>query len=166
MQVSSINDINQLQVSSSLKFPAQNIIPIPPFMMNRLSLVIQASLGNSKNVLFEAIIAIREFNKEMPKIIEAVEEARTSCQELLFWLYLANKHKVYSIPIIACCDVRTLTHFKALERAHLSQDIRPNQVPNQDQNQVPFLQDIKKPLKVIANSSSMIRDYLDKLTDM
>lgn len=43
IKTTSINDIDQLQVSSSTKYTARNIIPIPPFMINRLSLTIQAT---------------------------------------------------------------------------------------------------------------------------
>ena len=70
-----------------------------------------------------------------------------SCKYFLFWLYLlVNKNKVYSTPMIACCDVRVQTHFNLLEKAHLvqnwkSQDINGDNLPHNN---------IEKPLEVIA----------------
>ena len=64
--------------------------------------------------------------------------------------------------MIACCDVRVQSHFKTLEKANLTRNL-----PTQDSsNNSRSHQDMQKPLEVIANSSSITRDYLDKLTEM
>ena len=164
MAIRSPNEIDRLQVSPALSYTARNIIPIPPFMINRLSLTIQATQGDSKAVLIEAINSMREFDDEMSRIVgEEIESAKDSCRDLIFWLFLVTKNKVYSTPMIACCDVRVQSHFKTLEKANLTRSL-----PIQDSNHISSQsqQDIQKPLEVIANSSSITRDYLDKLTEM
>ncbi len=68
LKVKSINDIDQLQLSSSIKY--------------RLSTTIQATQGDSKAVLYEAITSIREVNEEMQQISETIKEAESSCIDL------------------------------------------------------------------------------------
>lgn len=65
MKVTSISDTKQHQLSLCTKYTARNIILIPPFMINRLSLVIQATQGNSKAALLEAIAPIHDFDEEI-----------------------------------------------------------------------------------------------------
>ena len=122
MRVTSISKIDHLQISISMKFTARNILPIPPFMVNRLSMTIQETLRDNKAVLLEAINLIREFNKEMHKIGETVEDAKNSCKDLLFCLFLINRNKVYSVPMIACCNIRMQSHFKGLEKQYLANE--------------------------------------------
>ena len=131
-------------------------------MVNRLSMTIQETLRDNKAVLLEAINLIREFNKEMHKIGETVEDAKNSCKDLLFCLFLINRNKVYSVPMIACCNIRMQSHFKGLEKQYLANEHSVIWEPIQVSTQ----QDIQTPLEVITNSSSITHDYLDKLTQI
>ena len=105
MAITSTTNVDQLQASTSVKYSARNIIPIPLFMANRLSLTIQATQGDSRAVLVEAVNLVREFDNEFLNSNESVEGAKESCKDLLFWLFLVTRNKVYSIPMIACCDI-------------------------------------------------------------
>lgn len=110
----------------------------------------------------EAVLAIHEFDNEMQQIGEAVEEDMNSCKDLLFWLYLVNKNKIYSTLIIEYCNIHMQAHFKALEKVHLVQET----TMQQNSNQAFTHQDIENPLEIIANSSSITWDFLDGLTQM
>lgn len=68
IKTASTTNIERLQVSESLRNTARNVIPIRPFMVNRLSLAIQATQGGSKAVLIEAIKSIRKFDNKMIRI--------------------------------------------------------------------------------------------------
>ena len=165
LNVNTIKQLDLLQLSSTRNFLARNIILIPPFMVNRLSIIIQESRCNRKKVLLEAVKYINQFDNKMEQIKETIENAMDSCQDSLSWLFLAMKNKVYSDPMIAYSDVVIQLHFKKLEKMHLNTIsnevvIATNNLASTESH------DIQKPLEIIANSSSITRDYLDKLTQM
>ena len=114
LELRNVNEIDQIQVSNDTRYQARNIIPIPPFMINKISLAIQRSQGESKEVLIAAIAAIaaiKEVDIAIETIDENMEKASNSCGDLLHWLFLAAKNKIYSILMMACCDVQMQIHF-------------------------------------------------------
>ena len=164
LEIRNINEIDQVQISNETKYQARNIIPIPPFMINKLSLAIQQSQGESKAVLFTAIEAIRDFDTATESIEEHTETASDSCGDLLHWLFLVTKNKIYSIPTMACCDVQMQVHYRNMEKTHLTQDQPVTPIVTQASSSDQGL--IQRPLEIIASSSSVTREYLDKLTQI
>ena len=165
LKVNTIEDINNLQNSPNEKFSARNVIPIPPFMLEKLDQVIQKNKGQCKLALLAAIESVRTFDRATEDITEiGVETARSSCRDILYWLFLANKNKIYSVPTMGCIEVEVHDHFRQLEHSRISSASDLNQTPITSQPQVH--QDLQRPLEIIANSSSHTRDYLDKLTQM
>ena len=131
LELRNVNEIDQIQVSNKTRYQARNIIPIPPFMINKISLAIQRSQGESKEVLIAVIEAIKEFDIATKTINENMEKASDSFGDLLHWLFLAAKNKIYSIPMMACCDVQMQIHFRNIEKVYLTQE-HPNN-PNSNQ---------------------------------
>ena len=127
-------------------------------------MAIQRSQGDSRETLMTTIEAIHEFDNEIESTAENREKASDSCGDLLHWLFLAVKNKIYSVPMIACCDVQMQMHFNNIERIHLHQD----QYMLPINNRLPPMehQELQRPLEIIANSSSITREYLDKLTQI
>ena len=68
------------------------------------------------------------------------------------------------IPMIACSDVTIQKHFQELERTHLSNNQPESRA--QVMNASSSNPDITRPLKMIANSSDITRDYLDRQTQL
>ena len=110
----------------------------------------------------EAIRCVRDFNDENDLLDKKIEKAKDSCQDLLSWLYLAMKNKAFSVLMIACSDITIQKYFQELERAHLSKT--QFEIMDPATNSSSSNQDITRPLEVIANSSNITRDYLDRLT--
>ena len=163
LQVQDLNQLDQLIASNDKKYTARNVIPVPPFMLSKISDIIQEFSGDSKRILLGVIQCVREFDEEN-EALEEVEQAKISCQDLLSWLYLATKNKVYSVPMIACSDVTIQRHFQQLERSNLI-GAQPRTTATTT-NHVPEQQNISRPLEVIANSSNLTRDFMDKLTQL
>ena len=129
LEIRGTNKIDQLQVSADTRYQARNVIPIPPFMLKKISATIQRSKGDSKEVLLTAVKAIIEFDTEINTNGDDTEKASESCGDLLHLLFLVVKNKIYSTPIIVCFDVQVQTHFKNLEKLHLNQN-QPNTTNN------------------------------------
>ena len=91
-------------------------------MTNRISSAIQTSQGDSREVLISAIKAVKKFDTEIDTINRDIERASESCGDLLHWLFLATKIKIYLVLMTACCDVQIQIHFKNIERIYLNQN--------------------------------------------
>ena len=84
LKANTIEDINNLKNSPNDKFSARNVIPIPPFMLERLDQVIQKNKGQCKLALLAAIERVRTFDNVTDGITErGVETARSSCRDIL-----------------------------------------------------------------------------------
>jgi len=92
----------------------------------------------------------------------AIEKAKDSCHHILGWLYLVSKLKVNPIPTMGCCEIIVKEHYQKVESFHINK-LSSQNLPNQG---IPLTQDFTKPLEIIANSSTITREYLDKLTQM
>ena len=160
LNAKTIEDINNLQLSTTKRFSARNVIPIPPFMLDKLDETIRKHRGLCKLVLLTAIKSIKEFDTATSTIKET-EPAASSCEDIIYWLFLASKNKIYSVPTMGCIETEVHDHFRQLEQSQLLtiQDTNhlttpPSQNPNQD---------LQRPLEIIASSSSHTKDYLDRL---
>lgn len=161
MNIRNIHDIENTQVSDEKKISLRNFIPIPPFLLKEIDSTIGATQGDSRCVLLKAIDMIGEFDKAVDENGGVVEKAIDTCGDLLIWLYLVIQGKVETTPLLGCCDEMVREYYMKLERFCLHQDAMGDVNSNQ-----PRQEDITKPLEIIANSSSVTRDYLDKLTQM
>ena len=118
--------------------------------------------GESQQILLQAIKTIKEFDEEVELAVdEIIEQARSSCEHLLHWLYLASKGKINSTPTIGCSVLEVRQLFKNMEMAAgiSKQSLATSPTSNTSS-------DIQKPLEIIAASSSSTQDFLSKLTQI
>ena len=117
------SDIENLKVSDTETYLPRNFIPVPPFLYEATSEAIDRSGGCIVAVLLQVIEEILEFDDidgddESENLPE--ENAKTSCEELLYWLYLAHKAKVYATPSVGCSNRVLNKKFQALTEMELS----------------------------------------------
>ena len=80
-------------------------------MLEKLDQVIHQNRGKCQLALLAAIRSINAFNNAVDSIKEEVEIAKSSCQDILYWLFLASKNKIYSVLTMDCIEVEVHTHF-------------------------------------------------------
>ncbi len=162
MKATTMDEINNLVPEESIKFTARSVIPIPPFLLEIMDTSINASRGCSKMTLLEVIDAIKDYDSNIISIGGiTLEKAQDSCDHLLHWLYLVSQEKITHTPTMGCCDETVREYYNKVELIHLNIVSR-----NQSNTPSPTSQDFTRPLEIIANSSSVTRDYLDKLTQI
>jgi len=98
----------------------------------------------------------------MKRLIEdnIFETATDTCSDILYWIYLATKGKINSIPIVGCSVKEVRLHFKMLEKM-----INVNKT-KKDTTKEDIAYSIQRPLEMIAASSSSTQDFLSKLTQI
>ena len=162
MNATTMGDIDNLVIDESNKFTGRSFIPIPPFMLEPIDRAIDASRGCSKTTLLEVINTIKDYDSNLVSIEGiTLEKAEESCEYLLHWLYLVSQEKIVPTPTMGCCDETVREYYNNLEMIHLKTENR-----NQVTTPSPVSGELTRPLEIIANSSSVTRDYLDKLTQI
>ena len=100
-----VSDIENVNVNDSCEFLPRNVIPIPPFLLNRISSTIERTDGNGIAVLLAVIEEITDYDDTVVDNEEPqTEDARTSCIDIVYWLYLTMKGKIYSTPTLGCSN--------------------------------------------------------------
>ena len=166
MTIESVNDYRNLKTSTKMKFPARNFIVIPPFMIYKLNEAILQHDGDSTQVLLAAVKVIKEFDEHVPQNMNEItlEKANDTCMDIVFWLYLASKGKIKSIPTVGCSNREVRKHFDTIEL-----QIKKNELEKRNSDQASMLDlssSIQRPLEIIATSSSSTQDFLSKLTQL
>ena len=111
-----MEDYVNLKPSLNNYFTARNFVPIPPFMLNTINQSMMDSDGDNKKILTDVIQIIREYNREISEMRDgSIEPAVDTCSDILFWLYLASKSKINSIPTIESLVKGVCLHFKMIE---------------------------------------------------
>ena len=126
-------------------FSAWNIISIPPFLLQVISNKIIKYYGDSNEVLISVIQKVKEFDTNLNKNKDREERETVSnlCHHILHWLFLTTKNKTKSTPIVGCSIKEIQKYFKDIQQ---------------------MIDSFRRPLKMIAASSSTTQDFLYKLT--
>ena len=164
LAVTSINEVDALTNGQQTTFTPRNFIPVPPFLVTQISSIISEKDGNAKEVLIEVARVIKEFDTKHSNDAEYTEKARQKCRPILAWLFLTIKEKINAIPTMGCNNRSMIRSLKALEDLHLnsSKDKPTNKV---NSNSTENLESIfKRPLEILATSSSATNDFVQKLS--
>ena len=164
MKINSNEDYKHLKSSKDSYYTARNFIPVPPFLLNKISNAIAEYDGDSKQVLTRTIQVIKDFDNQVDELEdENIKKVDITCTDLLHWLFLATKGKINSIPTIACSVKEVRKHFSEMQKLYKIEGHMnvPNKQPIQD-----IILNMQKPLEIIAASSSSTQDFLSKLTQL
>ena len=131
-------------------------------MLFELNEAMQLYDEDSSQLLTRAIKVMKEFdNKIEAANDETIKKERSSCEDILHWLYLSSKGKTNSTPTVACSIKEVRMHFSNLEKLEGLNQTTTAPPSNFNQNT-----NVQKPLDIIAASSSSTQDFLRKLTQM
>ena len=102
-------DIENLVPNDDHKFFPRNFVPIPPFLLNKVNTTLERTEGNGMATLLAVIEEIVDFDdtiidNESEVDNDQTEDARESCIDLVYWLWLTTKSKVYAIPTLGCSN--------------------------------------------------------------
>ena len=89
------DDIKNLKTSDTCAYTPQNIIPVPPFLIDPINEGIESSNGDTTTILLTVIQELVDFDDLMEDGDLTLENARTSCIDLVYWLYLCIQGKIY-----------------------------------------------------------------------
>ena len=160
LNVSSVDDVNALVVGTTTYKP-RNFVPIPPFMLESMNKSIAESNGDTKRVLVDAARVIKDFDT-LHASDDGFEKAKSKSKDILFWLYSVIADKVGKTPTIGCTNKLLLSKFNELNSRTFGNQNSKNNV---DLSKNLDLM-LKRPLEVLASSSSATQDYLQKLTQI
>jgi hypothetical protein len=94
-----------MTVNDTCQFLPRNFVPIPPFLLDRINTTIDLTDGNGIAVLLAVIEEITDYDdtvvdKEVSDDESQTEDVQTSCIDIVYWLYLTMKGKIYSTPTL------------------------------------------------------------------
>ena len=165
-------DIEKLIPNDDHEYFPRNFVPIPPFLLNKVNTTLELTEGNGLATLLAVIEEIVDYDdtiidNESEDNNDQTENARESCINLVYWLWLAVKSKIYAIPTLGCSN-RTMRDFmRELEARNLdTQDslLDPNQISQSQATQ--SLASLQTPIDIIAANSATTQDALVKLTEL
>ena len=158
------NDYRNLKASTNDKFASRNFIPIPPFLLQVVSDTLVRTDGDSKEVLLAVIKCINDFDNEVTNNGTGKELAKDSCGDILHWIFLASKNKVKSTPTVGCSVKEVRARFNDIQNI-IGNETQVQVIQPASTNQ-DLSTSIKRPLEMIAASSSSTQDFLCKLTQI
>ena len=92
LKVTTVEEIDNLQVSTAQKFKPRNFVPVPPFLVNSISSAISASKGNAKVVLLATVPAIMDFDASHIGDDEYYRQSEVQAFTLLAFLSHSKQH--------------------------------------------------------------------------
>ena len=130
--------------------------------------LISKSNGDSAAALVTVVKAIKDFDLEFSSDPEYQDKAKSSCKDIVFWLYLVSKDEqaIASIPSMGCTNEKLAAILKKLTLTSLSSD---HTTTKHQENSSFFDQvekSLKRPFEVLAASSSSTSDFIEKLTQL
>jgi len=153
--------LNIVSNGSNSAFCPRNFIPIPPFLLDTIDKTIEEDEGDPSHMLVNIINEIIDFDDL--DFENNQEKAKSLCMDLLNWLFLVIKKKIYSIPTIGCSHRKMRDNFRSLEATTFGCPVASS--PNLISPTVDFSQ-LKTPLELIATSQASTQEVLSKLTEM
>jgi len=160
LKVTTVEEIDNLQVSTAQKFKPRNFVPVPPFLVNSISSAISASKGNAKVVLLATVAAIMDFDASHIGDDEYKDIASQKCKPLLFWLFLAIQDNAFVHPVQSegCGSVKVVKEFEKTIMDSLNGG-------NSD-NSGSHLLSLKRPLEVMAASVTSTQFLLQSMSQI
>ena len=163
LNVSSVEEVDNLTDSATVTYKPRNLIPIPQFLIETIQNSISKSNGNSKLMLIECVKKIKEFDIEHTNDDDYTDKARSKSKDILLWLYLVCKisDKIDAVPVIGCNEKVA----KALSEVK-QKCLKDNNNNNTDNIHAQVEQSLKRPFEVLATSASSTSDFMEKLTQL
>jgi hypothetical protein len=163
--ITTVETVNNLQLSATITYKPRNFIPIPPFLLKVVHETIAEHNGDATYVLLNSAKAIVKFDNDHADDEEFKDRAKVNCKDFLFWLYLVttNSASIAPTPIMGCSNERVATHFKDIESNSLV--TQPN-MSNPAAMSTAVGESLKRPFEVLATSASTTADFVEKLTHL
>ena len=159
--------VANLTTGTRTTYKARNFIPIVPFMLNDIAEAIRDNDGSAAQVLVQAAQSIKTFDTDHANDADYTEKAKQQCKDILSWLYLVatDSTKISATPTKGCTNIGMVTTLNGIT----SECLTPNK-PSPNKTSRLLAQDLqnqlKRPLDLIAASTSSNQDYLRKLTQI
>ena len=164
-KVTSLANVEALELSATITYLPRNFIPIPPFLLGIVHKSIADYNGDAKQVLLASAKAITAFDITHAGDDEYKDKAKPKCKDFLFWLYLVSKNHelIQPTPAMACSNEVVARKFKDIETELLS-------LPSNDNNTAAMStamgESLKRPFEVLATTASTTADFVEKLTQL
>ncbi len=84
LKIKSLKNLGNLETAGMASYSAQNIIPIPPFMLNREEQVTRAAEGRYTVIIFDVINLIIRFDEELTLDLPELEFGKGVVQRPAF----------------------------------------------------------------------------------
>lgn len=163
LAVETEDDVKSLVVGQTTVFNPRNFTPVPPFLVDTISISISTNDGNSRMVLIDTAKAIKAFDTTHATDTNYKEKAKSKSKDILAWLYLVGEDKVHSTPTMGCNSRPLLTEFQNLDSKILNQvdltNARSNVNTSKEIESI-----LKRPLEILATSSCSTHEFMDRLT--
>ena len=108
LAVKTVEEVEKMVVSATVKFNPRNFTPIPPFLLETIHEVIESKNGDTKQVLIQVARKIKEFDTAHANAVAYKDKAKTKCKDILYWLYLTSveSNAIAAVNTIACSNTR------------------------------------------------------------
>ena len=159
------DSVSTMAISATIKYKARNFIPIPPFLLGTVHTAIANHNGDAAQVLVESAKAISAFDTEHAGDDTYQDKAKTSCKDLLFWLFLVSvdNASIDTVPVMGCSNELVATKFRALEANLLA---LPTNTTTANEMSTAVGDTLKRPFEVLATTASTTADFVEKLTQL
>ena len=160
--INTAEDIENL-TNSTTRVKVRNFIPVPPFLVEVIHKSINEFDGDVKQILFQSIKAIEEFDKVHSGDNDYKEKAKSKCKDIVFWLYLVfvDSPEIKPVQVSSCTNETMVSALNDISHSCLSNsknvsDIISSQVERS----------LKRPFEVLASSSASTIEFMERLTQL
>ena len=162
LAVKTSEEVDNLNVSATVKFRARNFIPIPPFLLESIHETIATANGDSKKVLIQVVQKIKDFDTAHADDDKFTDKAKSKCKEVLYWLYLvsAGSEAIAAVNTIGCNNDVIMNRMMDIGVRSLQQDKYVDSIDIATQVEA----SLKRPFEVLAATSTSTTDFMEKLT--
>ena len=162
--VTSLANIEALELSATISYLPRNFIPIPPFLLGTVQESIATHNGDAKQVMLSSAKAITAFDITNAGNDEFKDKAKGKCKDFLFWLYLVSKDNdaILPTPTIGCSNEAVARKFREIENDSLA---KTQNGTASDMSEA-VGESLKRPFEVLATTASTTADFVEKLTQL
>ena len=162
LAVTSIEEVDALVPGTRSWYTPRNFVPVPPFLIDSISKSISTAEGDSNQALVDAVKSIKDFDTTHSNDAEYRDKAKSKCKDFLAWLFLVGKNGVEATPTMGCNNREMIEMLKSIESTALvSKNHGVNELRNNDLEKI-----LKRPLEILASTSSSTHDFMHKLTQI
>ena len=160
MNCTSLQEVENLQASTSQSIRARNFIAVPPFLVKVLGDSIETNKEDTNKIFWDVIVAIKEFDEAHKDDADFKEKASMKCKLLLHWLFVASRddaanNRIDQIHFAICTNEGIMAKMREFEKKHFSQT---------DNQQAQVAQALVAPLEQLAASSKTTQEALLKMS--